>query len=77
MEPPAIFEPSASVTVASKFGMVVAATVVYQGDAWSRVDAPGPELPAEAETKTPAAAAPRNATSVAATTDVAAPPPME
>ena len=34
-------------------------------------------MPAETETKTPAAGAPRNAMSSAVTTEVAAPPPME
>ncbi len=57
--------------------MVVAATVVIHGEPWSRVDAPGPALPAEADTKTPAAAAPRNAWSVSETVLSAAPPPME
>ena len=33
---------------------VDAATVVTQGPRWSVVPAPGPELPAEAATKTPA-----------------------
>jgi hypothetical protein len=33
---------------------VEAPTVVTQPDRWSAVDAPGPELPAEAATKTPA-----------------------
>src|SRR5680860_213369 len=57
--------------------MVLAATVVIHGDALSSVEAPGPELPAEAATKMPADAAPRNATSVAETVVCAAPPPME
>ncbi len=50
--------------VPSQLGMVVAATVVIHGDALSRVDAPGPSLPAEADTKMPEAAAPRNASSI-------------
>ncbi len=40
-----------------------AATVVTHGLRWSVVFAPGPELPAEADTKTPAAYASRNASS--------------
>ena len=44
---------------------VEAATVVVQGLAWSRVDAPGPELPADEFTVMPAAKASRNASSVA------------
>ena len=34
---------------------VEAATVVTHGDRWLAVEAPGPSLPAEAATKTPAA----------------------
>jgi hypothetical protein len=44
---------------------VLAATVVSHGIVLSTVEAPGPELPADADTNTPAAAACRNATSVA------------
>jgi hypothetical protein len=74
---PAAFSPLPSTSVAVSLGIVELATVVYQGDAWSAVEAPGPELPALAETKTPAMAAFRNATSNAVATDVAEPPPME
>jgi hypothetical protein len=56
---------------------VDAATVVIHGAALSAVDAPGPSLPAEAATKIPAAAAPRNASPVAEYVVAAAPPPME
>ena len=48
---------------------VLAATVVSHGDGWSRVDGPGPELPAEAETKMPAAAALKKASSPGSTTE--------
>ena len=42
-------------TVFTKAAFVVlAATVVTHGPRWSVVSAPGPELPAEAATKTPA-----------------------
>jgi hypothetical protein len=41
--------------VANSRVWVDAATVVTQGDRWSLVEAPGPELPADAATKTPAA----------------------
>ena len=50
-------------TVPSYVGIVDAATVVYHGEAWSAVEAPGPELPALTATKTPAAAALKNAMS--------------
>jgi hypothetical protein len=56
---------------------VDAATVVYQGDAWSAVEAPGPSFPALTATKMPAAAALKNAVSSVANVVVAAPPPME
>ena len=46
---------------------VLAATVVTHGATWSRVEAPGPLLPADAETKTPAAAADRKASSIGST----------
>ncbi len=72
-------EPSLEVTVSvesnSRF-CVEAATVVTHGDRWSLVDAPGPALPAEAATKTPAAYASRNASSVRSVNGVA-PPPTE
>src|SRR5258705_7535879 len=42
---------------------VPAATVVIHGEGWATVDVAGPSLPAEAETKTPASAANRNAIS--------------
>jgi hypothetical protein len=44
---------------------VDAATVVTHGPAWFAVDAPGPSLPAEAFTETPAAYASRKASSTA------------
>jgi hypothetical protein len=42
---------------------VPAATVVIHGDGWATVETPGPSLPADAATKTPASAALRNAIS--------------
>src|SRR5688500_7881782 len=57
-------EPLPSVSVASAAReCVLAATVVSQGLGWATVEAPGPLLPAEAATKTPAFDAKRNATS--------------
>ena len=50
-----------------------AATVVNQGLLCATVEAAGPELPAEAATNTPAAAAPKKAYSTASTTVVRAP----
>src|SRR5688500_1844550 len=46
-------EPGVSVEVNARF-WVDAATVVTHGERWSVVAAPGPELPAEAATTTPA-----------------------
>ncbi|MET3801863.1 hypothetical protein ABID70_001818 [Clavibacter michiganensis] len=78
MDEPANCCPSPSFAVASKLpATVLAATVVIHGDALSSVEAPGPELPAEAETKMPALAAPRKAWSVAENVVCADPPPME
>jgi hypothetical protein len=51
-------EPSAPVSVRVETNVrccVEAATVVTHGDRWFAVDAPGPSLPAEAATNTPAA----------------------
>ncbi len=56
--------PSVTVLVADR-SWVPAATVVVHGMPLSTVDAPGPELPAEAATNTPALAALRNASSTA------------
>src|SRR6185503_5758987 len=71
--------PSLEVTVSvesnSRF-CVEAATVVTHGDRWPLVDAPGPELPAEAATNTPAAYASRNASSTRSVNGEA-PPPTE
>ncbi len=53
--------PLPSTTVPAYGATVLAATVVSHGALWSRVDAPGPSLPAEAETKIPAAAAEKKA----------------
>ena len=64
-------------TVPSHVGIVDAATVVYHGEAWSAVEAPGPELPALTATNTPAAAALKNEMSSGWRTDVADPPPIE
>src|SRR5215217_7201614 len=62
MEAPRYSEPSETLTVpSSSLGKVEAATVVSHGAAWLTVETVGPELPAEAETKTPAAAAFRKA----------------
>ena len=74
---PASRKPLGSETVPSQVGMVDAATVVYQGAAWSAVDASGPEFPALAETNTPATAALKNTWSSGDHVVVAAPPPME
>ena len=49
--------------VANSRVWVEAATVVTHGDRWLAVPAPGPSLPAEADTKTPAAYASRKASS--------------
>src|SRR5215217_7650177 len=49
--------------VANSRVWVDAATVVTHGDRWLTVPAPGPSLPADAETNTPAAYASRNASS--------------
>src|SRR6478735_3366695 len=49
---------------------VEAATLVIQGPAWLTVEAVGPELPAEAATKIPAAAALRNARETASTVEL-------
>src|SRR5215217_409426 len=62
IEAPRYSEPSETLTVpSSSLGKVDAATVVSHGAAWLTVETVGPELPAEAETKTPAAAAFRKA----------------
>ena len=74
---PAASKSSGSCTVPSYVGIVDAATVVYHGEAWSAVDAPGPELPALTETKMPAAAALKNEMSSDDSTVVAEPPPIE
>jgi hypothetical protein len=76
-EAPAAWKPFGSVTVPSYVGMVDAATVVYHGDAWSAVAAPGPLLPALTATNTPAAAALKNEMSSGWSTVVAEPPPIE
>src|SRR3954447_16849522 len=60
---PRYFLPLPRITVPSKRCAVVAATVVSQGATWPTVLGPGPSLPADAETKIPAAAACRNARS--------------
>ncbi|MCY1224223.1 hypothetical protein D9M72_363690 [compost metagenome] len=62
MDAPRNMLPSDTFTVPSRsLGKVDAATVVSHGEAWFTVDTAGPELPADAETNTPAAAAFRNA----------------
>ena len=60
---PAYFAPLPSTTVPAYGATVLAATVVSHGATWSRVDGPGPLLPAEVETKMPAEAADRKARS--------------
>src|SRR5690606_21440562 len=55
---------------------VEAATVVTHGETWLTVDAPGPLLPAEAATNTPAAYASRNASSTGSVNGLV-PPEME
>ena len=66
---PAYFAPLPSTTVPAYGATVLAATVVSHGATWSRVDAPGPLLPAEVETKMPAAAAARNAWSTGSSSE--------
>ena len=73
IEAPLYFWPLPSTTVFSKTACVDAATVVTHGLLWATVEAVGPLLPAEAATKTPAAAAPRKAYSTASTTVLVAP----
>src|SRR5918997_2945087 len=58
---PAYFARLPRTTVPAYGATVLAATVVSQGATCSRVDGPGPLLPAEADTKMPPAAADRNA----------------
>src|SRR5690606_3652764 len=55
---------------------VEAATVVTHGETWLTVAAPGPSLPAEAATNTPAAYASRNASSTGSVNGLL-PPEME
>jgi hypothetical protein len=64
---PAYLLPSPRTTVPSYGLSVLAATVVTHGEVLSMVDAPGPLLPAEAETKIPAEAAERNASWIGST----------
>ena len=52
---------------------MLAATVVSHGELWATVEAPGPLLPADAATKTLAAAALKNATSTGSTTKLREP----
>ena len=56
---------------------VAAATVVTHGAGWSRVLAPGPLLPAEFATKTPALDAARNAIATESRTEDSDEPPIE
>ncbi len=56
---------------------VDAATVVTHGAGWSSVLAPGPLLPAELATKTPAFDAPRKAWATESSTDDSLEPPIE
>ena len=73
----AVFEPAVSVRVESNSRLCVeAATVVTHGDRWLTVPAPGPSLPAEAATNTPAAYASRNASSTGSVSGVV-PPEIE
>ena len=66
--------PLPSVTVlVDRRSCVLAATVVSHGELCATVEAPGPLLPAEVATKTPAAAALRNASSTGSTTKVREP----
>ena len=57
----------------ARLSWVLAATVMSQGLGCATVLASGPELPAEAATNTPAAAAPKNAYSTASTVVVVEP----
>jgi hypothetical protein len=56
---------------------VAAATVVTHGAGWSSVLAPGPLLPAELATNTPALEAARKAWATESSTDDSEEPPME
>ena len=75
IEAPLILVPSPRTTVPSKAAWVLAPTVVSHGLAWSRVVAPGPELPADAATKIPAWVALRKASSSESSSGLG-PPPM-
>src|SRR6478752_3136125 len=74
---PAYSAPLPRTTVASRGPTVLAATVVTQGWVLSMVDGPGPLLPAEALTKTPAEAAVRNAKAIGLSAGDSDPPPTE
>ncbi len=56
---------------------MAAATVVTHGLWWSTVEAAGPEFPAEADTKIPAEAADRNASSTGSAGSGEGSEPME
>ena len=68
IEAPTILVPLPSTRVFSKLWCVEAATVVSHGLLCATVEASGPELPADAATKTPASAAPSKANSVSSMT---------
>src|SRR5688572_18306769 len=73
----AVSAPAARVRVdANSRRCVEAATVVTQGERWLAVPAPGPLLPAEVATNTPAAYASRNANSTGSVSGVV-PPEIE
>src|SRR6478735_6021352 len=76
---PVNLSPLAAVSVsvlANSRVWVEAATVVTHGERWFAVEAPGPSLPAEAATNTPAAYASRNASSTGSV-DGSVPPEIE
>ncbi len=77
LDAPTKRRPSASSSTFSLILCVLAATVVSHGLGWSSVLSPGPLLPAEADTKTPAAAALRNASSTGSITEDSEPLPIE
>ena len=73
MEAPTIRRPLPSTRVFSKLWWVVAATVLSHGLLCATVDSPGPELPAEVDTKTLASAAASKASSTGSSTVPVAP----
>src|SRR4051794_6760498 len=77
VEAPTYRAPLPSSTAWNARRKVAAATVVTHGAGWSSVLAPGPLLPAELATNTPALAAPRNAIDTGSRTLDSDVPPIE